>query len=177
MAVEQIATARSGTETQTFPTFPYSPISQVIGLHVLRPGELAEYDLVLAFDYFLLIDIILPQQTQRVRHGRKTPVKLSKTTNRYALSFHPTGTSAGCSNWLQGRFHGAGIKNDSSDCDRSSQHRISNTQIIRMKKLSKCLIRKCKNTFQERWKIIIQCYCGGNCYSTSKTILIGVFRG
>jgi len=49
-----------------------SPVSQIIGLHVLWPGELAEYDLIFAFDYLFLVNIVLPQQTQRVRHGRKT---------------------------------------------------------------------------------------------------------
>lgn len=47
-----------------------SPVGQIIGLDVLRPGELAEYDLILALDYLLLIDIVLPQQTQRIRHDR-----------------------------------------------------------------------------------------------------------
>lgn len=82
MAVEHIATARSGAETQTFPNVR-SPVSQVVGLDVLRPGELAEYDLVLAFDYLLLVDIILPQQTQRIRHCHK----ISKTAFSLPLPF------------------------------------------------------------------------------------------
>lgn len=36
-----------------------SPIGQIIGLDVFRPGEFAEYDLILALDYLLLIDIVL----------------------------------------------------------------------------------------------------------------------
>lgn len=66
MEVEQIVLAR-----ETIPTLDsdeHSPVGQIIGLDVLRPGELAEYDLILSLDYLLFIDIVLPQQTQRIRH-------------------------------------------------------------------------------------------------------------
>lgn len=85
MAVEQRATARGAAPRTANVPKRHLPISQVIGPHVFRPGELAEYDLVLTFDYFLLVDIILPQQTQRIRHDHKT-TKLCKTSAKTVVS-------------------------------------------------------------------------------------------
>lgn len=47
----------------------YLPPHKIVSFNIFRPRELAKYDLIIAFDDFFFVYIILSQQTERVRHS------------------------------------------------------------------------------------------------------------
>lgn len=46
----------------------YLPPDNIVGLHSFRPGEFTEDDIIIFFDNFLLVYVVLTQQTQWIRH-------------------------------------------------------------------------------------------------------------
>lgn len=51
------------------------PPHKVVGVDMLGPGELPEDDVVVAFDDLPLVDVVLPQQREGVRHVGAPPFR------------------------------------------------------------------------------------------------------